>query len=129
MSGHGILQGKWTSGSGKDTIETFLPIYSFVEDGINYAICPPLDITGYGNSEPEAKGSLGIMIGEFFDYTIKKRTFLSELTRLGWTVKKKKKLIAPAIEEIARKDPNFADILNNKNYTVEQSPINMPIAV
>ncbi len=129
MAEAGIYKGKWTSGTGDDTIETFLSIYLFEEDGLTYAACPTLDITGYGRTEQEAKDSLGVMIEEFFDYTIKKNTFRSELVRLGWSVKKKKKLIAPAIEEIAKKDRNFANFLNNKNYTVEQSPINMPLAV
>ena len=77
MAEAGIYKGKWTSGTGDDTIETFLSIYLFEEDGLTYAACPTLDITGYGNSEQEAKDSLGVMIEEFFDYTTKKNTFRS----------------------------------------------------
>lgn len=51
-------------------IEGTLPLIVFKEEGIWYALCPVLDITGYGNTEAEAKDSFDVMVREFFRYAV-----------------------------------------------------------
>lgn len=51
-------------------IEGTLPLLVFKEEGVWYALCPVLDITGYGNTEIEAKGSFDVMVREFFRYAV-----------------------------------------------------------
>ena len=46
-----------------------VPVVFFEDDGIYYAHIPPLDITGYGNNEKEARHSLTVMVDEFINYT------------------------------------------------------------
>lgn len=40
---------------------------------------PVLDLSGYGNSEKEAIGSLQIVLDNYLDYTIKKNTLIQDL--------------------------------------------------
>jgi hypothetical protein len=49
-----------------DTIRIEVPVLYFEEDNLHFANVPALDITGYGESEKEAKESLNIMLMEFF---------------------------------------------------------------
>jgi hypothetical protein len=46
-----------------------VPVVFFEDDGIYYAHIPPLDITGYGKNEKEARHSLTVMVDEFINYT------------------------------------------------------------
>lgn len=61
------------------------------EEGIHFVFAPALDLTGYGNSEEEAKRSFEVTLAEFLQYTNNKQTFYDELEHLGWSVNRKKK--------------------------------------
>ena len=49
-----------------------VPVLSFKEDNANIIYCPALDLSGSGNTEPEARESLAIVITETLNYTAHK---------------------------------------------------------
>lgn len=67
-------------------IEITVPVVVFKdeEDGIWYAHCPVLDVTGYGKTKEEAKDSFEIVLDETIGYMLEHGTLDSELKRLGW---------------------------------------------
>ncbi|HRO41329.1 MAG TPA: hypothetical protein PL009_00750 [Flavipsychrobacter sp.] len=76
-----------------------LPLILFEEDNNTICYCPALDLSGYGSNEVEAQKSFEITLGEYFSYTINKKTLKTDLSRLGWQFKKnwKKKMVPPDI--------------------------------
>lgn len=103
-------------------------VISFIEDGITILYCPALDISGYGKGEREAKESFELTLDEFFKYTINKGTFTSELKRLGWTIKSKRKFKAtpPDMQKLLRDNEHFSDIFNNHDFRKFNTQIGMP---
>ena len=75
----------------KHQIEIGVEVLTWAEDNIHFMYVPSLDVTGYGNTETEAKRSFKITLNEFIKYTFNKQTIFDELERLGWTVNRKKK--------------------------------------
>ena len=70
------------------TVNVSVPLLSFKEDDTFIVYSPALDVSGYGDTEEEARKSFEITLEEFINYTLNKKTFQSELTRLGWKIKK-----------------------------------------
>jgi len=70
------------------TVNVSVPLLSFKEDDTFIVYSPALDVSGYGDTEEEARKSFELTLEEFINYTINKKTFQSELTRLGWKIKK-----------------------------------------
>lgn len=114
--------------SGKDNINMNIPIILFEEDGSQIVYCPALDISGYGNNIDEAKESFEISLGEFFRYTLNKNTFISELSRMGWTIRKKNKpMHPPEMSELLDKNENFSRIFNNFPFQKINKNISFPV--
>lgn len=97
-----------------------LSLISFEEDSIYYVYSPALDLTGYGNSEDEAKKSFEVNLEEFIKYTDNKGTLIKEFQKLGWNVKIKGKNIksikAPTYKEMLKHNEEFNKIVNEKTY-------------
>jgi hypothetical protein len=114
---------------GEFTITISLSLYLWEEQGITFIYSPALDITGYGNSEEEAKKSFQITLDEFVDYTHKKKTIFDELEGLGWTVNRKKKRVhAPDLEELRTDNVTFRDLLKKSNVRSESKNIELALA-
>ena len=107
-----------TFNDGKTLVTVKVPLWMFEDDGTNNWVlyCPFLDLSGYGNTELEAKESFKIVLGEFLQYTLRKKTFEKELKELGWT-KTKKKITAPHIEDVLARNENAREIANNIPFT------------
>ena len=58
------FQGTWGHGGVKIKVTVDLISFEEAENVIYY--CPAFDLSGYGNSEHEAKQSFEVVIGEFF---------------------------------------------------------------
>lgn len=98
---------------GKYNISISLSIYMWEEEGIHFVFAPALDLTGYGNSEEEAKRSFEVTLAEFLQYTNNKQTFYDELEHLGWSVNRRKRRIhAPAFEEMLEDNESLKEVLN-----------------
>lgn len=99
-------------------ISVFLEIYTFKEGDIYYAYSPALDLTGYGNTEKEAKESLDITLCGYMDYCISNNTLKKDLLSHGWDVRseKQRKIPAPSFDRLLRTNATFRNILKNKDY-------------
>lgn len=71
---------------GRNLIQLKLDIIIFKEDESTIVYCPPLDLAGYGISEPEARKSFKTVLSEYFRYTLNKTTLKEDLQRRGWKV-------------------------------------------
>ena len=113
----------------KDKLLTVnLPVILFQDGSCIVAYCPALNVYGYGLNEEEAKQSFETSLGEFFRYTITKKTFKSELEALGWTVKRKDKYTPPTFSSLLDNNEEFRDIFNTKNFTKFDTGVSIPLS-
>jgi uncharacterized protein YeeX (DUF496 family) len=88
---------------------------------------PSFDLTGYGNTEEEAKDSLTVVLVEFLSYTLNKNTLFIEMQRLGWQIKNKKNpLLAPKMSDLINSNDQLKDIVNSKQYSTSNYEVNVP---
>lgn len=107
-----LFKGKYSSNIG--VVEVKLLLFHFKdENNIHFIYSPNLDLSGYGESQSAAKDSFEIVLEDFIDYTIKKKTLSKVLAGLGWEIKdpekKQKKMLAPGL----------ADVIKNQQYVSE----------
>jgi hypothetical protein len=121
------FEGNWADNHNKVSLN--VPLIVFEEDDTHIVYCPPLEVYGYGTSESEAFKSFEVCLAEFFKYTINKKTFVSELTRLGWAVKKNKHkpMTPPPMTKLLADNDNFSRIFNNFSFRKEDHQISMPV--
>ncbi len=121
---HVNLQGEKNIGS--KTTKLSLQVLFFEEDNIQYAYMPSFDLTGYGQTEVEAKESLSVVLDEFLRYTLNKNTLFIEMQRLGWKIKNKKKpMHAPQMSDLINSNDQLKDIVNSKQYTTSNYQVNI----
>ena len=120
------INGKWKSD--EQTVNVNLSLIIFEEEGSSIVYCPALDVSGYGPNEDEAIESFEVSLGEFFQYTLHKKTFISELKRMGWRIKKNKtKLMTPpTMSKMLDENANFSHILNNYPFKKINEQIAIP---
>ncbi|MEO6221160.1 MAG: hypothetical protein ABIO81_12075 [Ginsengibacter sp.] len=112
---------------GTKYVKVDLQVLFFEEDNIHYAYMPSFDLTGYGNSEEEAKKSLAVVLDEFLRYTLNKNTLFIEMQRLGWKIKSKTKpMHAPRMSDLINTNDQLKDIINSKQYTTSNYQVNVP---
>lgn len=112
---------------GKNVVKLDLQVLLFEEENTWFAYMPSLDLTGYGHSEIEAKESLTIVLDEFLRYTLNKNTLFSEMKRLGWQIKSKKKpMRAPEISDLLNTNDQLKEIINYKDYSTSHYQVNVP---
>lgn len=109
---------KMKEGSG---INVSLAVFLYEEDGIWYAMCPALDVIGYGYTEDEAKGSFEVMLSEIFEEVAKNGTLFVWLESLGWS-----KCQPPKTTDLINKDEALATIVNEKTYRAIHTNILIP---
>jgi hypothetical protein len=125
QSQKGRFDGVWKEGN--KGFDVRLSLIMFEEDGSQIVYCPALDISGYGNTEKEAKESFTISLGEFFTYTTHKKTFNEEMTRLGWKLKRNKYMKPPNMSELLAKNENFSRIFNDHSFRKVDQQITIPV--
>lgn len=127
MTPEAHFTGTWNNG--RNNIQVDVPLIIFEEDGSKIVYCPPLDISGYGNTEEEAVESFKICLGEFLNYTLNKKTFYSEMKRLGWKVKEKshKPMTPPPMSMLLDSNDNFSRIFNNFPFRKINESILLPV--
>ncbi|MFT7283313.1 hypothetical protein [Nonlabens sp.] len=103
-----------------------LSLVEFKEDGITIIYSPALDLSGYGQSEIDAKNSFSESLHEFFRYTNNKKTLDKVLKNLGWSIKgskKKPKFNPPKDSELVKSNPLYNEIVNKKDYKVSREDV------
>ena len=121
------FQGRWGDGL-NTTIQCKLPIIIFEEEGNTIIYCPPLDLSGYGQNEDEAKRSWESALEIYFDYTMKKGSLANDLKKLGWQIKKsiKKRLTPPPMSLLLETNQEFKDIFDNHEYRQQHTTVGIP---
>jgi hypothetical protein len=103
-----------------------LPIITFTEDNIFFYYSPALDLTGYGSTDDEARESFKEVLQQFLDYSTNKKTFLSELKKLGWKISKHISK-PPSLVEMINSNDYLAQIFEEKQYKKFHQPIDIPV--
>lgn len=113
--------------SNGQTVKVSVPVILFKEEETFIAYCPSLNVYGYGDDEEGAKESFEYCLSEFFQYTLNKKTLISELESLGWVVKRKKKFIPPTFSSLLDSNADFRDIFNNREFTKLDQGVAIPV--
>ncbi len=122
----GTLKGAQQFGS--KYVQADLQVFYFEEEGIQYAYLPSLDLTGYGNTELEAKESLKIVFEEFLRYTLARNTLLLEMKRLGWNLKNKKRpVFAATVSEMIQTNEQLKEIINSRKFSASSIGVHVPV--
>ncbi len=100
------------------SIVGMVPVIIFKDDaeGIWYAHCPALEITGYGNTEAESTDSFEVMLREVVGYLVEHGTLKEELERLGWEIKTE--LVPPSVEVLLERDKDLRRMMSLR-HTLE----------
>lgn len=69
----------------KDGIDAQLDVFIYENDGFQIAYAPALDLMGYGKTVEDAKASFEVVIEDFFDFGIQRKTLDTYLKEHGWT--------------------------------------------
>ena len=107
-----------------------LSLVEFTEDNIIIIYSPALDLSGYGNSEEEAKKSFSEAMDEFFKYTTNKKTLDTVLKGLGWSIegsKSKPQFNPPKDSDMVTSNSLYNEIVNQKNYKVSRQEVEFSI--
>ena len=97
-------------------IRVKLSIVMFEDSGQKVVYCPAIDVYGYGTTETEATESFQTCLEEFFTYSIRKKTLIPELERLGWTIKKEKKFTPPVFSILLENKRTLSDIFDKRPF-------------
>ena len=113
--------------SEKAKVMISIPVIIFQELEIHIVYCPVLDVTGYGNTEDEARTSFNHCLQEFFHYTLNKKTLYGELEKLGWKVKRgRHEATPPLMTDRLNDNENLSRILNDLPFCKEEMSIQLP---
>jgi hypothetical protein len=119
----GVVSGKIKTNNKE--IRVRLSYILFEDGGQTVVYCPALDVYGYGADEREAKESFKVCMGEFFKYTLNKKTFEDVLSQLGWQ-KKSKKYTPPLFSNLLSKNKTLSEILNTRPFKKVDTSVPMP---
>ena len=127
-----IFQGKLQNTS--TIIKVKLLLFHFVDENkINFIYSPHLDLTGYGNNTEEAKESFEIVLEDFVDYTMKKKTLGKVLNNLGWAItgspKSPKKIVSPSITSVISENKYVSEIFDKYPVNTYHQEVGLPVFV
>ena len=91
-------------------------VVQFKEDGVFIVYCPALDLSGYGNSDREAKQSFKTVLLEYIRYADNKGTLNDDLKEHGWvrTKPRSTSMVPPAMTDLLATNENFNRIFNTQ---------------
>lgn len=70
------------------SVEADLSVFIYENDGFKVAYAPALDLMGYGKTEEAAKASFEVVLEDFFETVLEKRTLSAYLLSHGWSAEK-----------------------------------------
>ncbi len=103
-----------------------IPVFILEEDETTIYDIPVFDISGYGYTDEEAKASLITVLNKFFRYTTNKKTYETELIKLGWKSKKNKKYVPPSRSKLVKERAYLTEIIDEHEFI--KLSIEMPTA-
>ena len=115
-------------------IKVQLLLFHFTdENSVHFIYSPHLDLTGYGTDPAEAKRSFEIVLEDFIDYTLKKKTLAKVLTELGWTLKgsakKPKRILAPSITSVIKDNKYVSEIFDKYPVNTYHQEVGLPALI
>ena len=119
------VSGQWDQGNNHVNVQ--LTLILFEEDSEFFVYTPSLDLSGYGESEDEARKSFAETLDAFLQYTANKKTLPKVLTRLGWNVKSRKRIKSPALVDMVNNNEYLAEIFEEKQYKKVHETVKMPV--
>jgi hypothetical protein len=127
-----FFKGDYKSNSSIVTVKLLL-IHFKDENNIHFVYSPHLDLSGYGNTLTEAKKSFEIVLEDFVDYTLKKKTIGKVLTNLGWelkgSTKKPRKILAPSITSIIGDNEYVSEIFDKYPVNTYHQEVGLPVTL
>lgn len=101
-----------------------LEVLLFQEESVFIAYSPALDLSACGDTEEDAKKEFEVVLKEYIEYCLNKKTFFDDLKAHGWTVKSKKRIKSPSDDKLLELNDTYRDIKENKQYkTIEREMI------
>lgn len=127
-----IFEGGFDNTSG--SVGVMLLLFHFEDENkVHFIYSPHLDLTGYGNNFDEAKNSFKIVLEDFIDYTLKKKTLSKILADLGWehkgSFKNPKKVLAPSITSIIKDNEYVSEIFDRYPVNTYHQEIGLPTSL
>lgn len=107
-------------------LDVKLSLILFEDGGSMIVYCPAVNVYGYGQTQAEAERSFETCFEEFLSYTFRKKTFATELEKLGWTIHKQRKFIPPTLSSLLDKNKTLHKIINTRNFTKLDRDFSLP---
>ena len=125
-----IFEGKFQDKT--SVVRVKLLLFHFQDENkVHFVYSPHLDLTGYGNDENQAKKSFEVVMEDFVDYTVKKKTIAKVLADLGWEVKGSekhpRKLLAPSITKVINENEYISEIFDKYSVNTFHEEIGLPV--
>lgn len=112
--------------NGGTSIDIHLAVYTFVDGGASIAYCPALDLSGYGETEEQAKSSFEEVMKQYIKYGISHGTLFRDMKKYGWNIANNK-ASSPLTIKMIKKNDILRDIVENKDYCKYSESISIPI--
>jgi hypothetical protein len=112
----------------KGNLKAHLDLYSFLEKNVYIIYCPALDLSGYGETEEDARKSFEEVFTSTMKYMVNKNTLHEDLRKHGWNVRGKKShdLKSPKFEDMYRSNKDFKEIIDKKPYQRTYKDVMIP---
>lgn len=109
-------------------VEVKVDLIEFEEDNIYYVYSPAFELIGYGNTNEEAKESWKIILEEYLQYALDKKTLIKDLENHGWNIKENNaEFIPPTFTWMLEHNDQLSEVYNNYNFKKIISPIHFPL--
>lgn len=90
-------------------------VVEFQESNIFIIYCPALDLSGYGESDTEAKKSFEVTLNEYIRYAVNKGTLDDDLKAHGWKKRgSTPSMVPPSMTHLLESNENFSKIFNTQ---------------
>ena len=121
-----VLSGTWKGGAAEVDIKLSMIIFTEGESTVAY--CPALNLSGYGESESEARNSFEVVLSEYLRYTVNKKSLSEDLKKHGWKIRGslKKSPIPPTMSELLSLNEDFSRIFNNHDFKKTDTTFRIP---
>ena len=105
-----------------------MPTHSFKAAYNTGESCINLVLGVYSENEQEAKQSFGEVVRQYLDYCIHEHTLTEDLQKHGWKVEsiKQHKFKSPDTVSMMKKNPDFKNLIENKEYSKYMENLSIP---
>lgn len=108
-------------------IEIQLDMIDFVENGIFCTYAPALDLVGYGKTQEAARQSFEVVMQEYIEFTIDKKTLAADLQKHGWTVSDNH-LDPPSFTWLLENNAQVKEVYDSHDFSKRTKPVKVPLA-